>query len=78
MIPWKNIAWDKEHRRKAWYWAYQQTKSVSTMGSHRVGHDWSDLAAAAALKKLFLQHKLISSSDDIMHYELFFFSFFEE
>ena len=27
---------------------------LPSMGSHRVGHDWSDLAAAAALK--FGQH----------------------
>ena len=33
-----------------------------SMGSHRVGHDWSDLAAAAAAqrKKLFLLHNSLS------------------
>ena len=32
---------------------------LPSMGSHRVGHDWSDLAAAAAaavIKELFLKH----------------------
>ena len=34
--------------RGAW-WA-------AVMGSHRVGHDWSDLAAAAAVVKILSQH----------------------
>ena len=30
------------------------------MGSHRVGHDWSDLAAAAGLRKAKVKVKLLS------------------
>ena len=29
---------------------------LPSMGSHRFGHDWSNLAAAAALNTLFLDH----------------------
>ena len=28
-----------------------ETGGLPSMGSHRVGHDWTDLAAAAAAKK---------------------------
>ena len=28
---------------------------LPSMGSHRVGHDWSDLAAAAVAKKWYRQ-----------------------
>ena len=33
---------------------------LSSMGLHRVGHDWSDLAAAAAAGAIFLNHFLAS------------------
>ena len=33
---------------------------LPSMGSHRVGHDWSDLAAAAASAIPFGNHKFVS------------------
>ena len=42
--------------REAW-WA-------AVYGSHRVGHDWSDLAAAAAAAEI-LQHLFWSSNDNL-------------
>ena len=32
---------------------------VLSMGSHRVGHDWSDLAATAAYSLLLVENKSI-------------------
>ena len=34
-----------------------------SMGSHRVGHDWSDLAAAAALKVLLTKYVSLAHSE---------------
>ena len=32
---------------------------LPSMGSHRVGHDWSDLAAAAALNKAYMGFQVV-------------------
>ena len=32
----------------------EEPGGLPSMGSHRVGHDWSDLAAAAAVSSLYL------------------------
>ena len=34
---------------------------LPSMGSHRVGHDWSDLAAAAAIMHAYMRAKLLQS-----------------
>ena len=42
-----------------------------SMGSHRVGHDWSDLAAAAAADfKIFSYHIIVDISNTlcVLHY----------
>ena len=36
-----------------------QPGGLPSMGSHRVGHDWSDLAAAADTYILCVQHKMV-------------------
>ena len=38
----------------------EETGRLQSMGLHRVGHDWSDLAAAAAWQKLSQYCKVIS------------------
>ena len=39
-----------------WYWSFLAGKGepggLPSMGSHSVGHDWSDLAAAAWIQRL--------------------------
>ena len=40
---------------------------LQSMGSHRVGHDWSDLAAAAATKVLFPKLVLKFKSHQVFH-----------
>ena len=55
-LAWK-IPWEEEPGR------------LQSMGSHRVGHDWSYLAAAAAPRSRFLRWKLHSGRV----YRLFFF-----
>ena len=40
----------------------EEPGGLPSMGSHRVGHDWSDLAAAAAYLSL-QSHALMSTTD---------------
>ena len=53
------IGWRYEEFRRQWHptlaWKIPLTEEpgrLQSMGSHRVGHDWSDLAAAAARRNL--------------------------
>ena len=41
---------------------------LPSMGSHRVGHDWSDLAAAAALSQVFQCVLRIADKDCLLKY----------
>ena len=46
---------------------------LPSMGSHRVGHDWSDLAAAAALQLQILCLKVrVHHSSSKAHFSIFF------
>ena len=40
---------------------------LPSMGSHRVGHDWSDLAAAAALEKGVVTNSSIHTHTHLLH-----------
>ena len=40
-----------------------EPSGLPSMGSHRVGHDWSDLAAAAAATWMGLENIILSKSD---------------
>ena len=40
---------------------------LPSMGSHRVGHDWSDLAAAMALAYLQDKFWLLTSAPEVLH-----------
>ena len=41
---------------------------LPSMRSHRVGHNWSDLAAAAVLKYIYIPHLLLVSIDGYLDY----------
>ena len=41
---------------------------LTSMGSHRVGHDWSDLAAVAELWKFMIHIRLIAGLENFEHY----------
>ena len=48
-----NCHWDNfcsTQRDKFWWWQTGEPGGLPSMGSNRVGHDWSDLAAAAEAK----------------------------
>ena len=40
---------------------------LPSMGSHRVGHDWSDLAAVAAAKRKLLKNSMLSCRLEFEH-----------
>ena len=42
---------------------------LPSMGSHRVGHDWSDLAAAAWQHLAFLSYLTLRSSNILLHWK---------
>ena len=65
-------AWGKEMATHSSILAWRISGMVEpgglpSMGSHRVGHDWSDLAVAKCLSPLFLTVQILAISKPLTH-----------